>query len=1153
MKFSNMPVSPYVMARVFLVDGKQELSEGAVTLRRSQFPGEFDLFRKGVQFTVSPRHRGDTDKLDFALSTGRAIIAWLEDVATDGSAELRVALFNGEIAEMGVVDVGLDDSAVQAVARAFAIHRASVDQLIPLMTEACALAVGPEDNDVYFLFTSGAALEEDLEAEDSSSQDRESAPEPTTFYIHGDGVRFAVGKRQKSRDEQVFVASGITKPRTGQPSRGLRLARGRLSFSDFTRTGQIRDLAAGQMEKLLSQESSYLRKWDEYGAAEGMVLLARARAIGMIRYTKVEPCAQGMTLFLDRPVPEKLAVKDELEITKSVPAYLADPSMEWETFRRSIQEQMAEERGRRPILPRQGEDGSADHSSEVANVVELSEQSITVDLRTPLPEPSEGFFFLFSMRGERTQIQRRMEARRRVVEGSSANPILGMIIEEGADVPKGAKPPKIPALSAFVKRKIFPRNPPTESQERAIRAALNTPDIALIQGPPGTGKTTVIAAILERLNEMSDKRADIRGRVLLTGFQHDAVENLMRRLAINSLPVPKYGGRGGKDAAAAADLTGERIRQWCETIASNLRAKNPALALSEREMSLLLLCRQYGFAPSLEHAIHMLDEALRLPRNIIGEQLAHRVRDLRGILDTEIRVDDGQGTETLQVAQGLRTEPGAFHDDGPERAADVLAACSGALADKDEAVLKAAVCWRGAEPPSFLHDLKQVKLRLLERFAPRPVFRVRKARQDVLQLMGEVMAQVRQRGITATDRTAFVLAEFLAVMEGDPSAIQQAVGDYSYAFAATCQQSVGTKIRNAKERTPGAGKDEPLHYDTVIVDEAARVGPRDLLIPMAQAERRIILVGDHRQLPHVIDEEVARSLDFQESGVGEDEASSENDLIQQSMFQYLFRRLQALEAKDGIPRRVTLKEQFRMHPLLGDFVSDNFYAPYPDEAFKSPLGAEHFAHSLPGTDNVAAIWLNVPASSGRDLRSGTSWTRAAEAQRIASQLNQWIDSPEGAKLSFGIITFYKAQTDLIKAALSAHGYTSRAADGSFEIAKEYAYFRPRDNRLPEERLRIGTVDAFQGMEFDVVFLSMVRSRPQLPGLAKDLQAIEKQGRGIFGHLMSANRLCVGMSRQKRLLLVAGDPHMVTNPIARRCVPGLANFHRLCASPAGRVL
>ena len=59
-------------------------------------------------------------------------------------------------------------------------------------------------------------------------------------------------------------------------------------------------------------------------------------------------------------------------------------------------------------------------------------------------------------------------------------------------------------LTGFVRAKVF-KNPPTPMQERAIDVALNTPDIALIQGPPGTGKTTVIAAILERLNEIATK------------------------------------------------------------------------------------------------------------------------------------------------------------------------------------------------------------------------------------------------------------------------------------------------------------------------------------------------------------------------------------------------------------------------------------------------------------------------------------------------------------------------------------------------------------------------------------------------------------------------------------------------------------------------
>ena len=85
-------------------------------------------------------------------------------------------------------------------------------------------------------------------------------------------------------------------------------------------------------------------------------------------------------------------------------------------------------------------------------------------------------------------------------------------------------------------------------QEKAIEVALISPDIALIQGPPGTGKTTVIAAILERLNELADKRgASTKGQVLLTGFQHDAVENMIDRLSLNSIPVPKFGKRSGAE------------------------------------------------------------------------------------------------------------------------------------------------------------------------------------------------------------------------------------------------------------------------------------------------------------------------------------------------------------------------------------------------------------------------------------------------------------------------------------------------------------------------------------------------------------------------------------------------------------------------------
>ena len=49
-------------------------------------------------------------------------------------------------------------------------------------------------------------------------------------------------------------------------------------------------------------------------------------------------------------------------------------------------------------------------------------------------------------------------------------------------------------------------------------------------------------------------------------------------------------------------------------------------------------------------------------------------------------------------------------------------------------------------------------------------------------------------------------------------------------------------------------------YEYVIVDEAARVAPPDLMIPLAKG-KHIILVGDQRQLPQQVDQEIERQLE----------------------------------------------------------------------------------------------------------------------------------------------------------------------------------------------------------------------------------------------------------------------------------------------------
>ena len=75
-----------------------------------------------------------------------------------------------------------------------------------------------------------------------------------------------------------------------------------------------------------------------------------------------------------------------------------------------------------------------------------------------------------------------------------------------------------------------------------------------------------------------------------------------------------------------------------------------------------------------------------------------------------------------------------------------------------------------------------------------------------------------------------------------------------------------------------------------------------------------------------------------------------------------------------------------------------------------------------------------------------------------------------------------------------------------------------DDEFPSDthRISVGTVDAFQGKEFDVVILSAVRSN----------QETEMNKR--VGFLNNNNRLCVAFSRAKRLLITVGDSKTVAN-------------------------
>ena len=1118
MKFNEIPAD-IIAVRVKQTGGAGPLKEQPVYSVVSSLtrPDTFEVRLKDSSIFVKPVVGADIRFLNNELARGQAMLARFANAAKDGSIELQIAFFFDE-REMGDIEIGVDEYTEKSVEK-INFQKPKGQVLYKYLKDACCFTRG---DDMFFFILTGTAIDEALKLEsesESAGAIEGAAPRPNpgrenSFVVTGTGIRFIATEAPLPDGKSIYISTGLTKRKSGR-DRALRLAKGKLTFIDWTKAGQIQARTRAQMSNLTQDKGSYLKKWDEFGDIEGELLLARARKAGVLEYCDSEQIREGdLSLRVCQASDSAFTMleKGEIEAVEfigEIPKYLANPNLTFAEFAASIEREEEEKKllGKKRIPNPQFDISRYDKALKTLTIYDKESKSLGQETENI---PSSGKLIL-SLAGEIVQIKRRMSARKAILQGRSANPQLGLLIEEKGEILPGRPLPKVKALTAFVKEKIF-ENPPNPMQEKAVETALMTPDITLIQGPPGTGKTTVILAILERLNEMADKRGvNIKGQVLLTGFQHDAVEN-MKRHNLNGLPIPKFGKRPGE---SEYDFTAfeEELKEWCNKTANDIKVKySGAVVNVEKENEVITACMQYQKAPTKALAANIARKIASLGSAILGPDLSLRAANLSKKLSIEETLNPEYNSR-LDIIRCLRTMPESFADDGPDRASDVLAELEDSIEADEVELLGKARLWHDRNvPPPFLKDLAALKKKLLVYFTAPTVFREEKQNDEIIALAEEALRKIKEAGFSATDKKSSALAEFLAELEGNQDGMINAVTEYSFAFAVTCQQSVSKKVLVRKDIDPD-NYAQNLEYEYVIVDEAARVSPRDLMIPLAYG-KRIILVGDHRQLPHLIDDEVARQMEAGETGEAED------IWLKKSMFEYLFsERLKALDQKDKKTRCVTLNIQYRMHPVLGDFISRNFYERFnPEEKFTSVRPENDFYHNLPDTDNKPAVWLDVPAVKGPHESRDHSWIRTVEVTAIVKQLKTWMNSKEGKNLSYGVISFYKPQAELIKKQLG-------------------------DKAEDNKKLRIGTVDSFQGMEFDVVFLSMVRTFRQ-NWKPKD-ERREKQAYALFGHLCLYNRLNVSMSRKKKLLVVAGDSGLLNNDLAKEFIPGLVDFYDLC--------
>lgn len=753
-------------------------------------------------------------------------------------------------------------------------------------------------------------------------------------------------------------------------------------------------------------------------------------------------------------------------------------------------------------------------------------------------------FAFISVRGSLNSHKVRSEAVNRILNGESLMPNLLDVLQGesslGRENAKNRK--KLQALTPLVIEKVFPQNPPTRNQEKAIEIGLNTPDIAIIQGPPGTGKTTVINAILERLNEERGLSEGIAGSDLITAFQHDAVTNAVERIKVLGLPTPKFGKKSSEKDNEDL-IFNERIEWWRNRQAIKLKEKYDLKAGNDTTEIQRIFEIYINSSVSIENTLQMLGKVKRIVSHELRDDLLERLQQeiFRLKNFTEKHIDE----EFIRMVRKIPRNEGEYGENGRRELRRIFKT----IESDNETLYKTfeiEIENVDKRNPDF-ESLKVLRKKLLLELLPkRQIFDTKEKNTEVQDLLRDILEWQKEEYEMNSNSEEKVILDFYRELSDNPRRVESTIKKYTVVHGVTNQQLVSNReLKDAKELKYNKEKREyelPV-YENILGDEAARSTPLDLLIPMSLAENRIILVGDHRQLPHMIEDEILKEIDKEvsngksyketEKAIIEKEASEfrkyTGENFKVSLFEYLFEKAKELEEKDGIQRRITLDKQYRTHPTLGKYISENFYTCHGEELENGLNDKSLYYQHLDGIERKAAVWIDAP----RDDKEGKeepdnnkSWYRISEAKIIANDIKEKLSSEEGHKRSFGIITFYRAQVEQIEKELNEAEVYGQDSNNNYYLKDE---FMIDFNKTKEEKLRVGTVDAFQGMEFDVVYLSVVRTND------------EKN----YGHLKSPNRLCVSMSRQKKVLIVVGDSQMVSSESAKQEVLELHNFYNLC--------
>ena len=297
------------------------------------------------------------------------------------------------------------------------------------------------------------------------------------------------------------------------------------------------------------------------------------------------------------------------------------------------------------------------------------------------------------------------------------------------------------------------------------------------------------------------------------------------------------------------------------------------------------------------------------------------------------------------------------------------------------------------------------------------------------------------------------------------------------------------------------------HFDLAIIDEASQILEPNIigLLTVRHAERRaikrFILIGDHKQLPAVVQQ--------QDTLEAEETNNSLKDIHLLSCTNSLFERLILTERAAGRTDFIgTLHKQGRMHPDIADFANRKFYA-------REQLECVPLSHQLEQTlayneasedetDDVlkAHRMIFIPSKPCRQLNISEK-VNTEEARIITDllkRLYRQLGNNFDPQKSVGVIVPYRNQIAMIRKEIEKLG-------------------------IPElEEISIDTVERYQGSQRDIILYSFtIQSRYQLDFLTAN--TFYEDGQPID------RKLNVAITRaRKQLILTGNEPTLRQNQI-----------------------